>query len=97
MDIFPQIVDGKYLLNNLYLAKGFIERHARAMGSFGRPRKFLLKNVMAHLEALAKESQKKALLSDVELKKRIERDIEEAKARVEMRHRNAPKTRQQDF
>ncbi len=52
----PVIVDDNYLLCNLNLTKGFITRNAKAMGSFCRPRKFFLKNVLLFLDKLALRS-----------------------------------------
>lgn len=53
------IVDDKFLIENLYLTKSFINQHARAMGAFSKPRKFFLKYVMNHLEDLAMKSMKR--------------------------------------
>jgi len=54
------IVTDDYLMNELNLTRQFINYHARAMGSFGRPRRFFLKHVMAHLENLARKSIQKS-------------------------------------
>lgn len=59
MDERHVIADDSYLIGELKLTKAFINRHARQMGSFGRPRKFFLKNVMDHLHNLANESIEK--------------------------------------
>jgi hypothetical protein len=53
------IVDDNFLIQNLSLTKSFINQHARAMGSFSKPRKFFLKYVIDHLEDLAMKSIKK--------------------------------------
>lgn len=53
------IVDDVYLINNFRFSKSFINQHARAMGSFGRPRKFFLRFVLNHLEHLAMNSVNK--------------------------------------
>jgi hypothetical protein len=67
------IVDDSYLMEKLNLTKGFINSHARAMGSFSRPRRFFLKNVMAHLEYLANRSMEKAGRKTIDLaRKRME-------------------------
>jgi hypothetical protein len=50
------IVDDTYLINNFRFSKSFINQHACAMGSFGRPRKFFLRFVLNHLENLAMNS-----------------------------------------
>ena len=55
----PVIVDDLYLISRLNLSKGFINRHAKSMGSFCRPRKFFLKNVLCHLDKLAGKSMNK--------------------------------------
>jgi hypothetical protein len=60
MDERNEIVGDSYLVEELNLTKPFINQHARQMGSFGRPRKFFLKNVMDHLHCLARESMEKA-------------------------------------
>ncbi|HAM49177.1 MAG TPA: hypothetical protein DCP92_00195 [Nitrospiraceae bacterium] len=59
MDERHGIADDSYLVEELNLTKAFINRHARQMGSFGRPRKFFVKNVMDHLHNLANESMEK--------------------------------------
>ncbi|KWT75948.1 hypothetical protein ASN18_3189 [Candidatus Magnetominusculus xianensis] len=48
------------MINSLYLSKSFINRNAAAMGSFSRPRRFFLKNVMAFLNHLAEQSIQKS-------------------------------------
>ena len=53
------IVDDNFLIQNLNLTKSFINKHARAMGAFSKPRKFFLKYVMNHLEGLAMNSIRK--------------------------------------
>ncbi|MEW6686328.1 MAG: hypothetical protein AB1393_09015 [Candidatus Edwardsbacteria bacterium] len=83
-----EIVDDKYLIENLNLTKAFINHHARAMGSFSRPRKFFLKNVMAHLAYLAEKSMQKSratIINKAAFKDRIDREIEEVRARIEAR------------
>lgn len=50
------IVDDHYLVSELKLSKGFINRNARAMGAFCRPRRFFKKNVMNYLESLASKN-----------------------------------------
>jgi len=54
-----KIVDDRYLMDNLALSKSFIDRNAKAMGSFGRPRRFFLQYVMNHLNGLALKSMDK--------------------------------------
>ena len=54
-----KIVDDNFLIQNLNLTKSFINQHARAMGSFSKPRKFFLKYVIYHLEDLAMKSIRK--------------------------------------
>jgi hypothetical protein len=61
----PVIVDDSYLISQLNLTKGFINRHAKSMGSFCRPRKFFLKNVLCHLDKLAGKSMNKDRSADV--------------------------------
>ena len=61
----PVIVDDLYLISRLNLSKGFINRHAKSMGSFCRPRKFLLKNVLCHLDKLAGKSMNKDRTTEV--------------------------------
>ena len=55
----PVIVDDRYLMDNLNLSISFINRNAKAMGSFGRPRKFFLQYVMNYLNGLAVRSMEK--------------------------------------
>jgi hypothetical protein len=64
------IVDDNFLIQNLNLTKSFINQHARAMGSFSKPRRFFLKYVLSHLDELALRSIKK---TD---KKRIDRSLQ---------------------
>jgi len=54
-----KIVDDRYLMDHLVLSKSFINRNAKAMGSFGRPRKFFLHYVMNYLNGLAVRSMDK--------------------------------------
>ncbi|MBF0556636.1 MAG: hypothetical protein HQK96_19130 [Nitrospirae bacterium] len=54
------IVDDGYLMEVLNLSKSFINRHAKAMGSFNRPRKFFLKHVFSFLNAIAEKSLQKS-------------------------------------
>lgn len=54
-----QIVNDEYLMTHLNLTKSFINRNAKAMGSFGRPRKFFLQYVMNYLNGLAVRSMDK--------------------------------------
>jgi hypothetical protein len=54
-----QIVNDEYLMTDLNLTKSFIDRNAKAMGSFGRPRKFFLQYVMKYLNGLALRSMDK--------------------------------------
>ena len=54
-----QIVNDEYLMTDLNLTKSFIDRNAKAMGSFGRPRKFFLQYVMNYLQGLAVRSMDK--------------------------------------
>ena len=54
-----QIVNDEYLMNHLNLTKSFIDRNAKAMGSFGRPRKFFLQYVLNYLQGLALRSMDK--------------------------------------
>ena len=56
----PLVVQVDYLINTLGLTQAFIKEHSRKMGSFGRPRNFLLSNVLRHLEELAFQSMLKA-------------------------------------
>ena len=46
------IVDTEYLIENFKLTYSFITRHAKEMGSWGRPRRFILENVVVYLEIL---------------------------------------------
>jgi hypothetical protein len=55
----PLIIDDRYLMDNLALSLSFINRNAKAMGSFGRPRKFFLQYVMNYLNNLAVMSMDK--------------------------------------
>ena len=61
----PVIVDDLYLIGRLNLTRGFINRHAKSMGSFCRPRRFFLKNVLCHLDKLAGKSMNRNRISDV--------------------------------
>ena len=53
------IVTEHYLTEELGLTRSFIDRNARAMGSFSRPRKFFIDNVMGYLNHLAVRSMEK--------------------------------------
>lgn len=63
-DGIPVIVDDLYLISRLNLTKGFINRHAKSMGSFCRPRRFFLKKVIYHLDKLAGKSMNKNRISE---------------------------------
>jgi len=54
-----QIINDEYLMTHLNLSISFINRNAKAMGSFGRPRKFFLQYVMNYLNGLAVRSMEK--------------------------------------
>lgn len=56
----PVVVNDRYLEEVLLLGPAFIKQHARRMGSFGRPRRFLLGNVQGYLQGLAEQSMQKA-------------------------------------
>lgn len=64
-DGLPVIVDDLYLINQLNLTKGFINRHAKSMGSFCRPRRFFLKKVLGHLDKMAGNSMNKNRTSEI--------------------------------
>lgn len=70
-------MDEEYLMETLGLTKSFIARHARAMGAFGRPRRFFLRHVLEHLEALAEKAMKKAGTAELRQKanKRIVNEL----------------------
>jgi hypothetical protein len=53
------IINDQYLVEELGLTKSFIDRNSRSMGSFSRPRKFFLENVMGYLNRLAARSMEK--------------------------------------
>ena len=56
----PYVVQDDYLVNTLGLPLSFIKNHAKAMGSFGRPRNYLYKNVVAYLEMIAEQAIEKS-------------------------------------
>lgn len=56
----PFVVQDYYLVHILGLTPSFINNHAKEMGSFGRPRNFLYKNVVAFLERIAEEAIEKS-------------------------------------
>jgi hypothetical protein len=64
-DGLPVIVDDLYLISQLNLTKGFINRHAKSMGSFCRPRRFFLKKVLCHLDKMAGNSMNKNRGSEI--------------------------------
>ncbi len=64
-DGLPVIVDDLYLINQLNLTKGFINRHSKSMGSFCRPRRFFLKKVLCHLDKMAGNSMNKNRTSEI--------------------------------
>jgi hypothetical protein len=64
-DGLPVIVDDLYLISQLNLTKGFINRHAKSMGSFCRPRRFFLKKVLWHLDKMAGNSMNKNRTSEI--------------------------------
>ncbi|KPK36182.1 MAG: hypothetical protein AMK70_03230 [Nitrospira bacterium SG8_35_1] len=73
------IVDDHYLMQHLNLTKSFINQHARAMGSFSKPRRFFLKHVLIHLEFLALESIQKSnnrIKTNIARKRKIRRLID---------------------
>jgi len=53
------IITDEYLINEYHLSKTFINHHARKMGSFSRPRRFIKHMVDDYLLHLAHESQNK--------------------------------------
>ncbi|KJR41155.1 hypothetical protein MCHI_002940 [Candidatus Magnetoovum chiemensis] len=54
------LVNDQYLMDIFNLTQSFINRNARAMGSFGRPRRFFLNNVVEFLHHLADTSIQKS-------------------------------------
>ena len=64
-DGLPVIVDDVYLISQLNLTKGFINRHAKSMGSFCRPRRFFLKKVLRHLDKMAGNSMNRNKTTEI--------------------------------
>ncbi len=54
------IVNEQYLQERLLLTPAFIRHHARRMGSFSKPRRFVLRKVLAYLDELSEASIEKA-------------------------------------
>lgn len=67
------IVDDNYLIEKLKISPSFINRHAPMMGSFSSPRRYILANVMSHLENLAEAKIRK--VSDKRRKAEAERRV----------------------
>jgi hypothetical protein len=56
----PPVVQDYYLVHVMGLPLSFIKHNAKKMGSFGRPRNYLYKNVVAYLELITQEAIEKS-------------------------------------
>lgn len=90
------IVDDAYLMQHYRLTKGFLNQHARRMGSFSKPRRFILAHVESHLRALADISMQKSgaervsqELKKIELKKHLNQIVDMRRAADEIARRKA--------